>query len=170
VIRSGSPSAFWGNPTPKEHHGPRSNPCLILGGKPSGITPDGAFDTPFTANEVLKAVEATGFLEQTHRRPLRGRLEIDSPGQITKHRKLEVTMPNIGPMEVLVVLVIALVVFGPKRLPELGRSVGRGIREFRGSVTGEESSPDKPPVVDPAPVAVPPVRGVEADVAAKSRA
>jgi ferritin-like protein len=36
---------------------------LILNGKPSGITPDGAFDTPFTANEVLKAVEGTGFLQ-----------------------------------------------------------------------------------------------------------
>jgi len=35
------------------------------------------------------------------------------------------------------VLIIALVVFGPKRLPELGRSLGRGIREFRGSVSGE---------------------------------
>jgi hypothetical protein len=36
---------------------------LLLTGKPSGITPDGAFDTPFTAAEVLKAVEATGFLK-----------------------------------------------------------------------------------------------------------
>ena len=39
-------------------------------------------------------------------------------------------MPNIGPLEILVVLIIALVVFGPKRLPELGRSLGKGIREF----------------------------------------
>jgi sec-independent protein translocase protein TatA len=48
-------------------------------------------------------------------------------------------MPNIGPMEILVVLIIALVVFGPKRLPELGQSVGKGIREFRGSLSGEHS-------------------------------
>ena len=41
-------------------------------------------------------------------------------------------------MEILIVLIIALVVFGPKRLPELGKSVGRGIREFRGSVAGED--------------------------------
>jgi sec-independent protein translocase protein TatA len=46
-------------------------------------------------------------------------------------------MPNIGLPEILVVLVIALIVFGPKRLPELGRSLGRGIREFKGSVSGE---------------------------------
>lgn len=46
-------------------------------------------------------------------------------------------MGNVGPLEILVVLVIALIVFGPKRLPELGRSLGRGIREFRGSISGE---------------------------------
>jgi sec-independent protein translocase protein TatA len=46
-------------------------------------------------------------------------------------------MPNIGPLEIVVLLVIALIVFGPKRLPELGRSLGRGIREFRGSISGD---------------------------------
>ncbi len=51
-------------------------------------------------------------------------------------------MPNIGPLEILVVLIIALVVFGPKRLPELGKSLGKGIREFRGSVTGEDKDED----------------------------
>jgi sec-independent protein translocase protein TatA len=45
---------------------------------------------------------------------------------------------NIGPLEIIVVLIIALVVFGPKRLPELGNSLGRGIREFKESVTGEK--------------------------------
>jgi sec-independent protein translocase protein TatA len=51
-------------------------------------------------------------------------------------------MPNIGLPEILVVLVIALIVFGPKRLPELGRSLGKGIREFRGSVSGENEDDD----------------------------
>jgi sec-independent protein translocase protein TatA len=43
---------------------------------------------------------------------------------------------NIGPLEIFIVLVIALIVFGPKRLPELGSSLGRGIREFRDTITG----------------------------------
>ncbi len=51
---------------------------------------------------------------------------------------------NIGPLEIIVVLIIALVVFGPKRLPELGRSLGKGIREFRGSISGEHDDDDEP--------------------------
>jgi sec-independent protein translocase protein TatA len=47
-------------------------------------------------------------------------------------------MPNIGPLEIAIVLVIVLVIFGPKRLPELGKSMGRGIREFKGSVSGDK--------------------------------
>jgi sec-independent protein translocase protein TatA len=49
---------------------------------------------------------------------------------------------NIGPLEIIVVLVIALIVFGPKRLPELGNSLGKGIREFKDSVTGENKDDD----------------------------
>ena len=52
-------------------------------------------------------------------------------------------MPNIGPLEIIVILIIALVVFGPKRLPELGRSMGKGIREFRGSITGNDDDEDE---------------------------
>ena len=51
---------------------------------------------------------------------------------------------NIGPLEIVVVLIIALIVFGPKRLPELGRSLGRGIREFRGSLGGDDDDKDDP--------------------------
>jgi sec-independent protein translocase protein TatA len=47
-------------------------------------------------------------------------------------------MPNIGLPEILVVLVIALMVFGPKKLPELGRSVGKGFREFKGAIDGDD--------------------------------
>ena len=56
---------------------------------------------------------------------------------------------NIGFPEILVVLVIALIIFGPKRLPELGRSMGRGIREFRHSISGkddEDESPSQPQI------------------------
>ncbi len=51
---------------------------------------------------------------------------------------------NIGPLEIAAVLVIALIVFGPKRLPELGRSLGKGIREFRGSLSGDGDDEDQP--------------------------
>lgn len=50
---------------------------------------------------------------------------------------------NIGPLEIAIVLIIALLVFGPKRLPELGKSLGKGIREFKGSITGEHEDDDK---------------------------
>ena len=57
-------------------------------------------------------------------------------------------MPNIGPLELAIVLIIALVIFGPKRLPELGRSVGHGLREFKSSITGEDKDDDEPRTID----------------------
>jgi sec-independent protein translocase protein TatA len=53
-------------------------------------------------------------------------------------------MPNIGPLEIIIVLIIVLVIFGPKRLPELGRSMGKGMREFKDSVTGKDEDDGKP--------------------------
>jgi sec-independent protein translocase protein TatA len=49
-------------------------------------------------------------------------------------------MPSIGPMELIIVLAIALLVVGPKKLPELGRSLGGGMREFKDSITGRTES------------------------------
>ena len=47
-------------------------------------------------------------------------------------------MPNVGPLEIAIVLIIVLIIFGPKRLPELGQSMGRGIREFKNSISGDK--------------------------------
>ena len=52
-------------------------------------------------------------------------------------------MPNIGPMELAIVLVIALVIFGPKKVPELGRSIGSGFKEFKASISGDAPQPAK---------------------------
>lgn len=69
-------------------------------------------------------------------------------------------VPNVGILEIAIVLVIALIVFGPKRLPELGKSLGRGISEFRegvssigDSVTGKDEDDDDEPVELTAPPA-----------------
>lgn len=51
-------------------------------------------------------------------------------------------MPNIGPMELAIILVIALIVLGPKKLPEMGRSIGNGMREFKDSINGPKDKDD----------------------------
>ncbi|MDX6707407.1 MAG: sec-independent protein translocase protein TatA [Solirubrobacteraceae bacterium] len=53
-------------------------------------------------------------------------------------------MPNIGPMELILVLAIALIVLGPKKLPEVGKSLGKGMREFKQSISGMGSNDDEP--------------------------
>ncbi|HVX32546.1 MAG TPA: twin-arginine translocase TatA/TatE family subunit [Solirubrobacterales bacterium] len=55
---------------------------------------------------------------------------------------------NIGPLEIGIVLLIALLVFGPRRLPELGNSLGRGIRDFGKGIKGEETE-TAPVEIDP---------------------
>ena len=50
---------------------------------------------------------------------------------------------SVGPTELIIVLVIALLVLGPKRLPEVGRSVGRGMREFKDSISGVNPRDDE---------------------------
>jgi sec-independent protein translocase protein TatA len=51
-------------------------------------------------------------------------------------------MPEIGIAGLIVILIVALLVFGPKRLPEIGRSLGKGMREFKDSISGEEKKPE----------------------------
>ena len=57
-------------------------------------------------------------------------------------------MGNIGPWEIILLLLLALLLFGAKRLPEIGRSLGSGMREFKDSVTG--STPTETPQLPPA--------------------
>ena len=71
-------------------------------------------------------------------------------------------MGNIGPTEIILLLLVALLLFGAKRLPEIGRSLGSGMREFKDSVTGQgkpeatqmSELPPAPP--DPSVTAPPP--------------
>jgi sec-independent protein translocase protein TatA len=68
---------------------------------------------------------------------------------------------NIGWQGAIIILIVLLVVFGPKRLPEMGRSLGRGMREFKDSVTGKDDDDEPrelPPAADDEPVAGPPPR------------
>jgi sec-independent protein translocase protein TatA len=51
-------------------------------------------------------------------------------------------MPNIGPLEIAIVLAIVLIIFGPKRLPGLGKQLGTGMREFKESITGSDKRRD----------------------------
>jgi sec-independent protein translocase protein TatA len=67
---------------------------------------------------------------------------------------------NIGWQGAVIILIVLLVVFGPKRLPEMGRSLGRGMREFKDSITGKDDD-DEPREIPPAPdetVPAPPPR------------
>jgi len=59
-----------------------------------------------------------------------------------RFQRYAAVMPNVGPFELIIVLVVALIVLGPKKLPEVGRSLGNGIREFKDSLSGETSHDD----------------------------
>jgi sec-independent protein translocase protein TatA len=50
---------------------------------------------------------------------------------------------SVGPIELIVVLAIALMVLGPKRLPDAGRALGRGIREFKGAISSDQRDGDR---------------------------
>jgi sec-independent protein translocase protein TatA len=56
-------------------------------------------------------------------------------------------MPGwIGPWELLILLLVVLLVFGPKRLPEMGRSLGKGMREFKDSISGKDEPEEQPEI------------------------
>ena len=128
-------------------------PITIYHGMPIGqisfMRMDGPVEHPYGAARGGKQVPGPGgahpvaLLPQLRERSSsRGRRRLACQGRSGYHVS---PMPNIGPLEIVLVLIIALIVFGPKRLPELGRSMGRGIREFKNSVTGDKDDDDERP-------------------------
>jgi sec-independent protein translocase protein TatA len=72
--------------------------------------------------------------------------------------------------QIAIVLVIALLVFGPKRLPELGSSLGKGMREFKDSITGKDEEKDEQAKLETeASRPQPPAEPVEGEVVADNR-
>jgi sec-independent protein translocase protein TatA len=60
-------------------------------------------------------------------------------------------MPGwVSPWELLILLAFILLLFGPKRLPEMGRSLGKGMREFKDSISGKDDDRDEPAELPPA--------------------
>ncbi len=49
----------------------------------------------------------------------------------------------IGPTELILILLIVIIIFGARRLPELGKGIGEGIRNFKKSMSGKEKAPDE---------------------------
>jgi sec-independent protein translocase protein TatA len=70
-------------------------------------------------------------------------------------------MPNVGPWEIILLLLLALLLFGAKRLPEIGRSMGKGMREFKDSLGGKDA--DDPPAELPMQTTETPVATRERD-------
>ena len=81
---------------------------------------------------------------------------------------------NFGVWEILILLFVVLLFFGPKRLPEMGRSLGRGMREFKDSITGnspdDEEEDEKQAVLTAAEAAPAPAAPAAPAPAAKSEA
>ncbi len=71
-------------------------------------------------------------------------------------------MPGLGSVsiwEILILLLVVLLIFGPKRLPEMGRSLGKGMREFKDSITGKDDDhAELPPPQEETPVPAGPSR------------
>ena len=66
---------------------------------------------------------------------------LPAPGRATSHCYSPGMPFGIGIWELLILLLVLLLVFGPKRLPEMGRQLGKGMREFKESVSGKDDDP-----------------------------
>jgi sec-independent protein translocase protein TatA len=74
---------------------------------------------------------------------------------------------GIGIWELLILLLVLLLVFGPKRLPEMGRQLGKGMREFKDSVSGSDDKDDEPTIDDMAEL--PPAEQTHATTPSRER-
>ena len=120
-------------------------PITIYYGMPIGqisfMRMDGPVESPYGGAEAGQQVPGPGRAHALALLPeLRGTLKAKRRPAVACRPALPLVslpgrwqMPNIGPLEIVIVLIIVLIVFGPKRLPEMGRSLGRGIREFKDS-------------------------------------
>jgi len=77
---------------------------------------------------------------------------------------------NIGPLELIIVLIIALLVLGPQRLPDAARSVGKGLREFRGALSMDHDDEDEYESAPPATPQAEPVKTPEQAASTKPQA
>ena len=75
---------------------------------------------------------------------------------------------GIGVTELVILLVALLIIFGPKRLPEMGRSLGKGMREFKDSISGKDDEDDKDEPAELPPAAATPVEDEPVSASSKS--
>jgi sec-independent protein translocase protein TatA len=76
---------------------------------------------------------------------------------------------GIGPTEMIILLLVLLVVFGPKRLPDMGKQLGKGMREFKDSISGKDDPDEADDYTEPLPAALPSADVVSADSEAPVR-
>ena len=72
-----------------------------------------------------------------------------SPAPARRYLKEESVPFNVGPLELVILLVIVLLIVGPKRLPQMGRSLGSSMREFKNGISGHHNEQQAQPVEQP---------------------
>ena len=97
------------------------------------------------AHARVPAVASAARANRRRGRRSRTRIPNGRADALDTGRCYPLTVPfGIGATEIVILLIVALLVFGPKRLPEMGRSLGRGMREFKDSIQGKDRDEDRP--------------------------